>query len=58
MMQIWWLVAVLLAIVMIALAFRFSPAARLRRRRRKNYSQVVYKSRRPSIRFSVRRKKE
>ena len=57
-MQIGWLIAVVVAIAGIALGLHFSPAARLRRRRRKNYSRIVYKSRRPSIRFSVRGKKE
>ena len=55
------LLFVLLAIVGLggALALAaFSPAAKLRRRRRKSHSRIVSKSRRPMIRFSVRPPKD
>lgn len=50
--------AIALAIVGGALAAYFSPNARAERRRRKNNGRIVNKSNRPTVKFSVRTKKD
>jgi len=47
---------IVLGIVVTIIAPRFSTEARLERRRRKNNARVVNKSRRPTVKFSVRTK--
>jgi hypothetical protein len=56
---VWILVgAIGLAIGGGALAAYFSPNARAERRRRKNNGRIVNKSNRPTVKFSVRTKKD
>ena len=56
---VWILVgAIALAIAGGALAAYFSPNARAERRRRKNNARIVNKSNRPTVKFSVRTKKD
>ena len=56
---VWILVgAIGLAIAGGALATYFSPNARAERRRRKNNGRIVSKSDRPTVKFSVRTKKD
>ena len=50
--------AVMVAIGGGALASYFSPHARAERRRRKNNARIVNKSNRPTVKFSVRTKKD
>lgn len=54
MVQLWTLVAITVAVLLLVVAFQFTPSARLRRRRRKSHSRIAYKARRPSVKFSVR----
>ena len=51
-----WIVAgvIVLGIILVFVAPKFSTAARLERRRRKNNARIVSKEKRPSIKFSVR----
>jgi hypothetical protein len=55
-----WIVvgAIVLAVVGGALASYFSPQARADRRRRKSNARIVNKSNRPTVKFSVRTKKD
>ena len=56
---VWILVgAIVLAVAGGALASYFSPHARAERRRRKSNSRIVNKSNRPTVKFSVRTKKD
>jgi hypothetical protein len=50
--------AVVLAIAGGALASYFSPDARAERRRRKSNARLVNKANRPTVKFSVRTKKD
>jgi hypothetical protein len=54
---LWWVGAVVAMAILGMVLFRLSPAARLRRRRRKNNSRVISKARQPSVRFSVNTRK-
>ncbi len=49
----------LMALVLLgAVALQLTPSARLRRRRRRSHARLVSKSRKPMVRFSVRRPKD
>ena len=47
---------IVLAIAVLVVAPRFSPQARLDRRRRKSNARIVSKAERPTVKFSVRTK--
>jgi hypothetical protein len=53
-----WLAGVGLAALLAVMALRLSRNARIRRRLRKSRSQVVSKTSRPMVKFSVRPPKE
>ena len=53
-----WLIIGILALIALGFAIsRFSPEAKLERRRRKSNSRIVSKANRPTVKFSVRTKK-
>lgn len=53
-----WIVGglILFVIIVVIIAPRLSPQARLERRRRKNNARIVSKSSKPTVKFSVRTK--
>lgn len=51
---VWLLGGVLFAVVLLLLRSYFSPEARLRRRRRKNYGPTVSKSKGPTVKLAVK----
>lgn len=51
-------VAVLMVGAFVILLTQLSEEARLRRRRRKNHARLISKTRKPSVRFSVKPPKE
>ena len=57
--RVFWILCGLAVMVLAAVfAFQWSATARLRRRRRKSHGPIISKSKRPMVRFSVRRPKE
>jgi hypothetical protein len=55
---IWWFIGLIVLAVVGMLLFQISSNSRLRRRRRKNHSRIVSKSRQPAVRLSVRPPKD
>lgn len=51
---LYWYLGIMGALLACAVAYQFTPASRLRRRRRKSHSHIETKVRRPMVRFSVR----
>jgi hypothetical protein len=55
---VWILGSLALVATVVLIAPRWTKEARLERRRRKSNAPIVSKSRRPTVRFSVRTKKK
>ena len=55
---IWWVVGLVVVGLLVWLGSQFSPDARLRRRRRRNNTRIISKTKGPNVRFSVRPPKE
>ncbi|HET7625101.1 MAG TPA: hypothetical protein VFM25_07540 [Verrucomicrobiae bacterium] len=53
----WGIVAAVAIAILIAAIFQFTPKARLRRRLKKTHARIASKSRRPSVKFSVKTEK-